>query len=230
LFEQVRASSERLQSLSRRLVEVQEAERLYIARELHDEAGQMLTSLMLDLRLLEKKASQPEAILKKVEEMEGSLNEVIENLHNVAMALRPASLDHLGLVSALRQHVGAVGEKHGLEARFRSKGVVKRLEPDMETVLYRIVQEALTNVVRHAKATQVDVVLTVRGDKLLVIIEDDGNGFNPEDVPPEGHLGLFGMRERVEMIDGKLVIESAPGEGTTIIVEVAYGDPDIDRG
>lgn len=230
LFEQVRASSERLQSLSRRLVEVQEAERLYIARELHDEAGQMLTSLMLDLRMLEKKASQPDVLLRKITEMEGSLNNVIENLHNVAMALRPASLDHLGLVSALRQHVGSVGEKHGLQAHFRSKGVLKRLQPNVETVLYRIVQEALTNVVRHAQATQVDVVLTVRGDKLLVIIEDDGSGFHPEDIPPEGHLGLFGMRERVEMIDGKLVIESTPGEGTTIIVEVDYEDSNIDRG
>jgi signal transduction histidine kinase len=104
LFEQVQASTERLQSLSRRLVEIQENERRYISRELHDEAGQVLTSLLVDLRLLEKNISEPKILQKIVTEMEASLNGVIENLHRIAMALRPASLDHVGLVAALRQH------------------------------------------------------------------------------------------------------------------------------
>jgi PAS domain S-box-containing protein len=229
LFEQVRASSERLQSLSRRLVEVQENERLYIARELHDEAGQMLTSLLVDLRLLEKEATRPKAILKIVNEMESSLNSVIENLHRVAMALRPASLDHVGLVAALRQHVETIGEKQGLRVSFDSKTFRERLPANVETVLYRIVQESLTNVVRHAHASQVDVILTVRNKKLVVIVEDDGIGFDPESVSTGEHLGLFGMRERAEMIDGKLVIESAHGKGTTIMVEVDYVDTNIDR-
>jgi PAS domain S-box-containing protein len=228
LFEQVRASSERLQSLSRRLVEVQESERLYIARELHDEAGQMLTSLVVDLRLLEKRASEPKAILKLVSAMEISLNSVIENLHRIAMALRPASLDHVGLVAALRQLVESVGEKNGLKVSFKSKTLRERLPANVETVLYRIVQESLTNVVRHARATRVDVILTVRDDKLVVIIEDDGIGFDPESVSTGEHLGLFGVRERAEMIDGKLVIESTPGKGTTIMVEVDYVDTNID--
>jgi len=230
LFEQVRASSDRLQSLSHRLVEIQENERLYIARELHDEAGQMLTSLMLNLRMLETQAYQPEVILKKVAEMEEALNAVSENLHSVAMALRPASLDHLGLVPALRQHVESVGEKYGLRASFRSGKFQERLPANMETELYRIVQEALTNVVRHSHASQVDVILTVRDNKLIVIVEDDGDGFNPEKVSDTGHLGLFGIRERAEMIGGKLVIESAPGNGTTLIVEVSYADSNINRG
>jgi signal transduction histidine kinase len=118
LFEQVRASNERLQSLSRRLVEVQENERLYIARELHDEAGQVLTSLLVDLRLLEREASKPDAVLKLVGDMEKSLNEVIENLHRVAMSLRPASLDHVGLVAALHQYLEALDEKHSLKISF----------------------------------------------------------------------------------------------------------------
>ena len=230
LFNQVQVSSERLQSLSRRLVEVQEAERLFIARELHDEAGQMLTSLLLDLQLLEKKSSNPEAILEKVSEMEDSLNEISKSLHNVAMTIRPASLDHLGLVPALRQHVELVGEKYGLKAQFRTKGILKRLPSNIETILYRIVQESMTNVVRHARATQVDVVLTVREGNLIVLIEDDGIGFNPEEVPVENHLGLLGIRERVEMIGGRLMIESVPGEGTTVMVEVSYADSLVDRG
>jgi PAS domain S-box-containing protein len=229
LFEQVRSSSERLHSLSRRLVEIQENERRYISRELHDEAGQLLTSLMVDLRLLEKKASQPEIVKEKIVDMESSLNQVLENLHRIAMALRPASLDHVGLVSALSQHVESIGEKHNLKVSFESGKILKRLPSNVETVLYRIVQEALTNVVRHAHATRVDVVLTERDDKLIVIVEDDGIGFDPETAMTGNHLGLFGIRERAEMIDGKLVIESAPGKGTTLIVEVNYANTIVSR-
>jgi len=229
LFEQVRASSERLQSLSRRLVEIQENERLYIARELHDEAGQMLTALMLDLVALESQAHRPKAVLKKVTEMEQSLNAVSENLHSVAMALRPASLDHLGLVPALHQYVESIGERYRLRVSFSSGNVQERLPANMETELYRIVQEALTNVARHAHAAQVDVILTRRDHKLIVMVEDDGNGFDPEKVPDTGHLGLFGMRERAEMIGGQLVIESKPGKGTTVIVEVNYDSQIVDR-
>ncbi|MEO8355398.1 MAG: PAS domain S-box protein, partial [Chloroflexota bacterium] len=224
LFEQVQASTERLQSLSRRLVEIQENERLHISRELHDEAGQVLTSLLVDLRMLEKKSSQPDAILKIVAEMERSLNGVIENLHRMAMALRPASLDHVGLVAALRQHVEAVTEKHGIQASFRTGGVIERLPANVETILYRTVQEALANVVRHAQATRVDVVMMVREDKLVVLVEDDGVGFDPETVSTEDHLGLFGIRERSEMIGATLVVESEPGKGTTIMLEVGYAD------
>jgi len=229
LFEQVRASSERLQSLSRRLVEVQENERNYIARELHDEAGQVLTSLIVDLRLLEKNASDSKAVLKLVKEMENSLNTVSENLHRVAMALRPASLDHLGIIAALRQHVEAMGEKQGIKVSFSAKISQERLPKNMETVLYRIVQEAITNVVRHAHATRMDVMLTMRNDKLIVIVEDDGVGFDPKLISTGERLGLFGMRERAEMIDGNLIIESAPGKGTTIMIEVDYVDTNTDR-
>jgi PAS domain S-box-containing protein len=224
LFEQVQASTDRLQFLSRRLVEIQENERRYISRELHDEAGQVLTSLLVDLRLLEKNISEPAILQKIVTEMESSLNGVIENLHRIAMALRPASLDHVGLVAALRQHTEAVAEKHGLNISFTSSGIVERLPANVETVLYRMVQESLTNIVRHAHATRVDVVLTVRDGKLIVIIEDDGIGFDPEAAPAGSHLGLFGMRERAEMIDAKLMIESSPGIGTTIMMEVGYAD------
>jgi PAS domain S-box-containing protein len=229
LFEQVRASSERLHSLSRRLVDIQESERHYIARELHDEAGQMLTSLVVDLGVLEKRADQPDQVLKKVAEMDRSLNDVIENLHRIAVALRPASLDHVGLVAALRQHVESVGEKNSLKVSFKSDETLERLPDNVETVLYRIVQEALTNIVRHAHASWVDVVLMVRKDKLIVIVEDDGIGFDPDAVLTDDHLGLFGMRERAEMIEGKLVVESRPGNGTTVMVEVGYGDKNTDR-
>ncbi len=230
LFEQVQAGTERLQSLSRRLVEIQESERLFISRELHDQAGQILTSLLVDLQLLEKNISKPRTIRKLTAEMESSLNEVIEELHRIAMALRPASLDHLGLVAALRQYVESIGEKNNIKVGFESERVLERLPGNVEAVLYRIVQEALTNVVRHASATRVDVVLTTRNKKLVMIIEDDGVGFDPASVSTGEHLGLFGMKERTDMIGGKLIVESAAGKGTTIMVEVSYDDTNHDSG
>ncbi|MFZ5920027.1 MAG: MASE3 domain-containing protein [Chloroflexota bacterium] len=222
---QIKLSRKRLQSLSHRLVTIQESERQLIARELHDEAGQILTSMKLDLHLLLKNASQPDLVFKKVSEMEDSVDEIQENLHRLASALRPASLDHLGLIAAIRQHVESVGEKQGIRVSFKSGELKKRLPPIVETVLYRIVQEAMTNIVRHANAARVDVLLTMQEDSLVMIIEDNGKGFSPENVPASGHLGLFGMRERAEMIGGKLLIESAPGHGTTVKVEVSYDTP-----
>lgn len=229
LFEQIRSGNERLHALSRRLVDAQENERQYIARELHDESGQALTSLMVDLHLLEKSASKPEEVIRKVTEMEESLNMIMKNLHRVAMALRPASLDHLGLVAALRQHAETIGLKHGLKITFDNVDIHERLPENLESVLYRITQEALTNVVKHAQATQVDIILMMRSDKLVLIIEDNGLGFDPAEIRTTDHLGLFGMRERAQMIDGKLVIESTPGKGTTLIVEVNYANSYIDR-
>ncbi len=217
---QQKATEERLRTLSRRLVEIQENERLYISRELHDEAGQMLTLLRLDLVTLEAQAHQPELVLKKVSEMEKTLNAISESLRNVALALRPASLDHLGLVPALRQHLESVGERYKLNVNFVSGNFQERLPANIETELYRIAQEAFTNIVRHAHASQVDVTFTVQDKKLIVIIADDGDGFDLEKVPDSGHLGLFGMRERAEMIGGQLLIESKLGKGTTLMVKV----------
>jgi PAS domain S-box-containing protein len=229
LFEQVRAGRERLRSLSHRLVEVQETERRYIARELHDEAGQALTSLMVGLRLLERDADRPEAVVAGVVELKRMVDDVLEDLHRLAMDLRPASLDHLGLVAAVRQYLEAISERHGLVAQFETVRFSERLRPDAETALYRIVQEALTNVIRHAQATRVDVILEQRGDKLIVLVEDNGIGFDPVTAMSGGHLGLLGMHERAEMLGGTLVLESAAGAGTTLLVEVPYGNSDPGR-
>ncbi|MGB3713321.1 MAG: PAS domain S-box protein [Candidatus Promineifilaceae bacterium] len=228
LFEQVRFGRERLQSLSRRLVEVQETERRYIARELHDEAGQALASLKVGLRLLERDVDRPEAILTGVTELRDMVDGVMDNLHRLAMDLRPASLDHLGLVAASRQYVEDISDKHSLTAQFEVIGVEDRFPPDEETALYRIVQEAMINVVRHSRATRVDVLLRQRGDKLVVIVEDNGVGFDPATVRQSSRLGLFGMRERAEMLGGELLVECASGSGTTVMVEVpyAYSRPD----
>lgn len=226
LFTQVRAGRERLQSLSRRLVEVQEAERHYVARELHDEAGQALTSLLFGLGHLEQELDSPQQVTQ-VAELKEVTNEVLESLHRLAMDLRPASLDHLGLEPALNQYVNAIGGRYGLIAQFKAVGLLgKRLPAAMETALYRIVQEALTNAARHAHATRVDVLLERRGNQMVIVIEDNGVGFEADlaRLAQSGHLGLVGMQERAEMLGGSLVIESTAGAGTTIVVEVPYAD------
>jgi signal transduction histidine kinase/DNA-binding response OmpR family regulator len=231
LFEQVQAGRKQLQALSRRLVDVQEAERGHISRELHDETGQALSSILLGLSLLEREAKDPEAVLSRATELESIVDDVLENLHRLAMNLRPASLDHLGLVPALEQYAETFGRQHNLTAAFEAVGIEeKRLPPAIETTLYRIVQEALTNVSRHAQASHVDVLLERRGDQVVTIIEDDGIGFDPKQAMRSGRLGLFGMQERVEMLSGTLIIESAVGKGTTVFVEVPYAHPDPDCG
>jgi signal transduction histidine kinase len=231
LFEQVQAGRKQLQALSRRLVDVQEAERGHISRELHDETGQALSSILLGLSLLEREANDPEAVLARAMDLENIVDDVLENLHRLAMNLRPASLDHLGLVPALEQYVETFGRQHNLSAAFEAVSIEeKRLPPAVETTLYRVVQEALTNVSRHAQASRVDVLLERRGDQVVTIIEDDGIGFDPKDAMRSGRLGLFGMQERVEMLNGTLIFESAAGKGTTVFVEVPYAHSNSDRG
>ncbi|MFN2183196.1 MAG: PAS domain S-box protein [Anaerolineae bacterium] len=222
LFDQVCAGRERLKSLARGLVEVQETERCYVARELHDEAGQALSALRIGLRMLERDARRPESILADVAELRRIVDRVQENLHRLAVDLRPVSLDHLGLVAALRQHLEAVSRKHDLVIRFETLDLDERLPSEMETNLYRAAQEALTNVVRHSQATRVEVLLAQQSDKLRMIIEDNGVGFDSSVVSNSDRLGLFGIRERMEMLDGTFTIESAAGAGTALLLEVPY--------
>jgi len=226
LFEQVRAGHGRLQSLSRRLVEVQESERRYIARELHDEASQSLTALKFGLRLLEQEVDQPDNFMARMAELKQLTEQVLEELHRLAMDLRPASLDYLGLVVALEQLVKDLGERYHLNMRFKVSGFGDnvRLPDYVETNLYRIVQEALTNAVRHANASNIDVILEWRDGEIIVIIEDDGIGFETSQMRKSGHLGLLGMQERAQMMAGTLQVESKPGGGTTIVVEIPYVD------
>lgn len=221
LFEQVSASRQQLQLLSHQMVEVQEAERAHIARELHDETGQALSLMLLGLSLLEREVSRPEMASARIAELETMVEEMLENLHRLSMNLHPASLDHLGLVAALEQQVEAFAAQHDIDARFEATGLDgTRLPPEIEVALYRILQGALTNVVRHAQASRVDVLLEKRGDRVVTIVKDNGVGFDPQAAIPGDSLGLFGMRERVKMLGGTIEIESAVHKGTTVYVEM----------
>jgi len=230
LFEQMQASAVRMRSLSHRLVEAQESERRHIARELHDEAGQSLASLRFGLRLLEREIDEGGNAAGRVAELMQRTDAVIDGLHRLAADLRPPRLDPLGLEAALREYSRSAGSKFGLAVRFKARGFTsERLPMAVETALYRVVQEAMTNVVRHARATRVDVMAERRGDRVLVMVEDDGVGFEPHQVQRGEHLGLLGLRERAEALGGTLTLESAPGAGTTVVVEVPSADPHPDR-
>ncbi|MCK5646622.1 MAG: sensor histidine kinase, partial [Anaerolineales bacterium] len=223
LFEEVRKSNRQLHALSQRLIQAQEQERLHLSRELHDESGQLLAALLVQLGLLEREAEQDGQVRKRISELKETTNEIQTNLHQLAVDLRPASLDHLGLVTALEQYVNDFNQQYNIQVEFEAVGMRKeRLPNDVETAIFRIVQESLTNVILHAEATHVDVVISRRSRHVAATIEDNGVGFMPTTPTYEDHLGLFGMRERVEMLGGRFTIESSPGVGTTVNVEVPY--------
>jgi signal transduction histidine kinase len=223
LFDEVRNSNRQLHALSQRLIQAQEKERLHLSRELHDESGQLLAALLVQLGLLEREAEQDGLAHKRISELKETTNKLQTNLHQLAVDLRPASLDHLGLVTALEQYVNEFSQQYKIQVEFEAVGMQKeRLPIDVETAIFRIVQESLTNVILHAQATNVDVVISKRSRHVAATIEDNGVGFMPTSPTYEDHLGLFGMRERVEMLGGRFTIESSPGVGTTVNVEVPY--------
>jgi two-component system, NarL family, sensor histidine kinase DevS len=201
----------------RRVVSAQELERRRLARELHDETGQALTSILLGLKNVEE-ARDGGDVRQAAEELRELVVGTLQDVRRLAVELRPKALDDFGLVPALERLVESFREQTGMTVELEAQLGPDRLPGDVETVLYRIAQEALTNVVKHARASSVSIVLTRRDGSVNAVIEDDGRGFEPGD-DIEG-LGLLGMKERLELIDGRLTVESGTGSGTTIVAEV----------
>ncbi|MFQ5898622.1 MAG: GAF domain-containing protein [Candidatus Methylomirabilia bacterium] len=224
LFEEVRAASERLQNLSRRLVEVQEAERRRIARELHDEIGQVLTGLKLTLEMNMRLPAG--AVGASLVEAKAQVNDIIGKVRELSLALRPAMLDDFGLLSVLLWHFERYTVHTNVQVTFEQAGLEgRRFRPEIETAAYRIVQEALTNVARHAGVSEVTVRLWTEPNTLYLQIQDRGSGFDPEAAQASRICsGLTGMRERTLLLDGHLTLESAPGAGTRLMAELPLGD------
>ena len=202
----------------RRVVQAQEEERRRLARELHDETGQALASILLGLKTLEEAGDMAE-LRDRVAALRSRVVETLQDVRRLAVELRPAALDDFGLEPALERLATGFAEKTGLKVELESRLHDDRLPSEVETVLYRIVQEALTNIVKHANAGHVSIVVTQRPDSVGAIVEDDGQGFDPEGGA-DGGIGLIGMRERVALLDGTMVLDSAEGKGTTLAVEV----------
>ena len=216
-----REYAERLKSLSRRLMEVQETERRNIALELHDQIGQVLTGLKLILEIGAR--LPPEQVNRSLDEASLLVNELMARVRNLSLDLRPAMLDDLGLLPALLWHLEHYSAHTQVRVDFKHSGLEKRrFGPAVETAAYRIVQEALTNVARHAQVSEATVRLSTHQQTLLIEIEDKGKGFNTESVLSASETsGLAGMRERAVLLGGGLKIESRPGGGTRLTAELS---------
>ena len=203
----------------RRAVEAQEAERARVARELHDESGQVLTALALHLRALEDDVG-PGEVRERIAEMRRSLASASSSLRELATRLRPSALEEHGLADAIEDQAGRL-RRSGIPVDVDLRGLDADLSGELQTVLFRVVQESLTNVARHSGAERASIVVSARGDRLRLMVEDDGCGFDTSS--PTGRLGLAGIRERVELLGGQLRIESSPGGGTAVVVDLETG-------
>jgi two-component system sensor histidine kinase UhpB len=209
------AHAEQLRRLPGQILRAQDEERRRIARELHDEAAQSITSLLVRLRLLEQ-AETPDLAQQRVRELRELTARALDDVRRIAVELRPSVLDDLGLADALHAYVDGLNRGGGIRVMFTAEGLDGRLPPDTELALYRVAQEALTNVRRHARAAQASVRLRRDGDAVVLEVEDDGAGFEPRSVEPERGLGLAGMRERMALVGGELTVRSGLGQGTII--------------
>ena len=211
-----RVESERRRS-GRLVLRAQEEERKRVARDLHDEVNQALTAILLRLQALMQDAPSRE-VERELSELKRLVNQAMEELLQLARQLRPTALDDHGLLPALEGQVRRFGEQNGIEATLRTDGAYAGLGDDQQLVVYRVAQEALANVARHAGAKRVDVDLTTRDGGIDLCVRDDGRGFDAT-VPPSG-LGLNGMAERARLVGGELSVYSSGGRGTTVTLHV----------
>ena len=204
-----------LKILSRRRVKVQEEERRHLARELHDEIGQALTAAKINLQAAMEESDPAKS--KRIHETAAILERLLSQVRQISLNLRPSMLDDLGLVPALRSLLDEQGRRASVAVRFSAKNMPDNLDPEIQTTCFRIAQEAITNAVRHASATQIQVDLHREDGSLRLRVHDDGRGF--EMPPPQSQtigLGLLGMKERAALVGGRTRITSAPGKGTTV--------------
>jgi two-component system sensor histidine kinase UhpB len=216
----LRQSEERLRHLSRQLLRTQENERRRLARELHDEIGQTLTAIKMTMQAAER-GGDSEARLK---DGIGLVERILTQVRNLSLDLRPAMLDELGLIPAVRWYLDRQSQRAGLVAYLDANCEISRLPPDLETTCFRLVQEAVTNIIRHAEAKTAWVTLRQKASELYMEIRDDGKGFDVAAARRRAthgaSLGLLGMQERVQLVGGKLSMHSAPGQGTEVRVRI----------
>jgi len=206
------------------ITRAQEEERKRIARELHDDTAQVLGSLsrQLDNFIRKKHGLAPNEVFF-LKDLQAQLNRGVQSVHRFCQALRPSVLDDLGLIPALRSLVKGLQESDGIDTDLKVLGGERRFSPEVESLLFRIVQEALNNIRRHAQASEAQVMMDFAEDRIKVTISDNGLGFElsgrVDDLPRSGKLGLAGMQERARLLGGSLKVESEPGKGTTVAVE-----------
>jgi PAS domain S-box-containing protein len=217
--EKIQNYTERLRTLSNRIIEIQEAGRLYIAQELHDEIGQALTGLKFSV---ENIASFPAGdIAAKLKEIQSSVQEILNKVRNMSLDLRPSMLDDLGILPALIWFFERFSAQTNVRVKFSHNGLSERFSPEIETAVYLIVQEALTNVARHAKVNEAKVVITSDQEILVISVEDKGIGFDYEKVKNViTTAGIKWMNDRTTLLGGELKVNSAPGAGTCLRAKI----------
>ncbi len=228
LLERLADSESRFRRISRGVLRLQEEERTRVSRDLHDGIGQSLTALRIQLELLEQRVAEREPTLSPDAASARELAEsCLAEVRQLARVLRPPMLDDLGLAPTLRWLARTLQEKTGLSVDLSLEGDEGRCDPAVETIVYRIVQEALTNVVKHAAATSVAVSVVRGPGRFRVRVEDRGRGFDATQVlsaSEESGLGVRGMRDRVHFFNGRFGVRSAPGAGTVVEAEIPLAD------
>ena len=214
----LRESEARYRALARRLQTIREEERVELSRTIHDELGQSLTALKIDLSMISKRLDP--ALQERIDAAAAAVDRMIQQVRNIATELRPGVLDHLGLVAALEWQAREFTRRSGISCQFTPPAEEPLLTQDQAVSLFRILQESLTNVVRHARASHVTVVLQVDSDGVRLVIEDDGIGLSEERRKDHASLGLIGMEERARFIDARLSIQCRAGRGTSVVVEL----------
>jgi len=232
LYQQSMQQQVSLRRLSQRVMRVSERTMRRIARDLHDDLGQALTAVKMDLGLIERQLEDSGEIRGRVREAREQIGTVLQEVRTLSHLLRPAALDDLGLVPAMESFVNRFGERNAVSVQLEAPPPETRLPRSMELALYRVLQEGLTNVARHAKAHRVQISLRVE-DVVTLQIQDDGCGFDAAGFlrsPPQGHgMGVFGMRERIASYGGQFAIESQEGTGTQVRLSIPLGgDADVE--
>jgi signal transduction histidine kinase len=219
---QTERDREGLRRLSQKLVRAQEEERRSISRELHDQIGQMLTAIQMQFDKIEASADSPAETDHHLRDGKTLVDRTVRAVRDMAMGLRPSILDDLGLTPALEWQAREFTRRSGIPVRLKIDDDLNDMPDGHRTCLYRIVQEALTNCGRHARAKQVSVTLHGNEDLISLTVQDDGRGFDPKQLAKRG-LGLVGMEERVRELGGRMTIHSEPASGTRLEVEIPSG-------
>jgi len=229
LFHRAQSMQEILRNLSNRILTTQEEERKRISRELHDEVGQSLTAISVALAIFDRKAvGKADISSQKISETQKLLQDTMESVHRFAHELRPALLDECGLVPALRSYLKRFASRTGLDVQFRGDPIAEQLENDQKLVVFRIVQESLTNVSKHAQASQVEVGIRKFKSGVCLEVADNGVSFTADTMNvarSKRRLGLLGMEERVRLVNGEFSVKPQPGEGTTVRVTIPLKPP-----
>lgn len=219
--EQFKETLDQLRALAARLQSVREEERASIAREIHDELGQACTAIKMDLALIGRKITKRQTQLRaKIESSMSIVDDMIVTLRRIASDLRPRSLDDLGLAAALEWQGQEFEKRTGIQCRVSLPPEPLNLDAEQSTAIFRIFQESLTNVARHAEATTVEARLEIEDDQLIFRVHDNGKGFEPREAKAKKSLGLVGMQERAHLLKGEVSVEGIPGSGTTMTLRI----------